>query len=310
LIWRSLTAWLYDRPSAGGVAVAEALATASPDRLTRLLPADWSGHTLLDLTVRRLVVWARGALMIDETVRAQPWATTIDGLAWGFASRERRPVYGFPLGLLVWPNGPRRLPLGIRLWHNGGPSTSVLAREWLSDARHRLRCRPEAGLCDAWYPSTALRTRIRDDGWYGVCRLKKNRRCKGHAVRAYRRHPSWAARGGLSGGLKGRVVSYGATYDATNRLPLPAVEVRRHDRMRAPIDAVIRACQDQRGLGGCQARSERAQRHHLPGCCVAFCVLERERHARQLSLYQRKRQLSFRGHSSVLPALERLRSTA
>jgi hypothetical protein len=37
LIWRSLTAWLYDRPSAGGVAVAEALATASPDRLTRLL---------------------------------------------------------------------------------------------------------------------------------------------------------------------------------------------------------------------------------------------------------------------------------
>jgi putative transposase len=310
LIWLYLTALLYYRTSASCVALAEALETVSHDRLTRMLQADWSGHILLDLAVRSLFVLERGYLIIDDTVIPKPCATTIDGLAWVFSSQERRPVYGLSLVLLVWTNGTLRIPLGIRLWHKGGPSKYVLALELLSYARNRLRCRPEYVLFDAWYPSKALLKRIRDYGWYFVCRLKKNRRFNGQAVRAYRRHPYWADRGWLSGGLKVLVVRYGAKYYATNRLTLPAVEVRRHYRMRSQIEEVIRACKDQLGLGGCQARSERAQLHHITCCFVAFCVLERERHARQLSIYQLKRQLSFRGRSYVLPALERLRSTA
>jgi hypothetical protein len=43
-----------------------------------------------------------------------------------------------------------------------------------------------------------------------MCRLKKNRRFNGYAVRAYRRHPDWTACGWLTGGLKVLVVSYGA----------------------------------------------------------------------------------------------------
>src|SRR5262245_27728390 len=46
------------------------------------------------------------------------------------------------------------------------------------------------------------------------------------------------------------------------------------------------------------------------GYTTAFCVLERERHDRQLSLYNLKRQLSLRGRSYALPPLERLRSVA
>jgi Transposase DDE domain len=106
------------------------------------------------------------------------------------------------------------------------------------------------------------------------------------------------------------VVRYGAKYYATNRLMLPAAEVRRLYRFRSQIEEVIRVCKDQLSLTGCQARSERAQWHHIPCCFVAFCVLERERYERQLSIYQLKRQLSFRGRSYVLPALERLRGTA
>jgi hypothetical protein len=165
-------------------------------------------------------------------------------------------------------------------------------------------------LFDAWYPSKALLKRIRDYGWYFVCRLKKNRRFNGQALRAYRRHPYWAESGWLSGGLKVLVVRYGAKYYATNRLTLPAAEVRRRYRVRAQIEEVIRVCKDQLGLNGCQARSERAQMHHLTCCLVAFCVLERERHDRHLSIYQLKRQLSFKGRSLVLPALERIRGAA
>ena len=310
LVWLYLTALLYYRTSATCVAIAEALETVAHDRLTRMLQADRSGQTLLEGACRTLFVWERGYLIIDDTVIAKPFAPAMEGLAWGFSSQERRPVYGFSLVLLVWTNGVLRIPLAMRLWRKGGPSKYALALELLSYARNRLRCRPEYVLFGAWYPSKALLKRIRDYGWYFVCRLKKNRRFNGQPLRTFRRHPYWAERGWLTGQLKVLVVRYGAKYYATNRLTLAAAEVRRLYRARSQIEEVIRVCKDQLGLSGCQARSERAQRHHILCCFVAFCVLERERHERGLSIYKLKRQLSYQGRSVVLPALERLRLTA
>jgi hypothetical protein len=84
---------------------------------------------------------------------AKPFATAVEGLAWVFCSQERRPVYGLPLGLLVWTNGLVRSPLGLLLRHQGGPSKYELALELLSYARNRLRCRLAYVLFDAWYPS-------------------------------------------------------------------------------------------------------------------------------------------------------------
>ena len=152
--------------------------------------------------------------------------------------------------------------------------------------------------------------RIRDYGWYVVCRLKKHRRFKGQPLRAYRRHPYWTESGWLSGGLKVLVVRYGAQYFATNRLTLPAAAVRRLYQVRAQIEEGIRVCKDQLGRNGCQARTERAQRHHLTCCLVAFCVLERERQDRGVTIYTLKRQLSCQAPMLALPALERLRQAA
>jgi Transposase DDE domain len=282
----------------------------SHDHLTRLLQATWSGQTLLELAVRTRFVWERGDLIIDDTVLPQPFATAIAGLAWVFSSQERKPVYGVSLVWLVWTTGTLRIPLSMRLWHQGGPSKYALAVELLGYARHRLRCRPAYGLFDAWYPSRPLLKRIRDDGWYVVCRLKKNRRFNGHAVRQPRRQPYWAEIGWLSGGLKVLVVRHGRKYYATKRLTLPAVEVRQLYRMRAQIEEVIRVCKDQRRLSGCQVRSERAQVHHVTCCLVAFCILERERHDRGLTIYKLKHQLSCQGRTVILPALERLKQAA
>jgi Transposase DDE domain len=210
----------------------------------------------------------------------------------------------------VWTDGRLRIPLGLRLWQRGGLSKYELALAWLSDARNHLRCRPEYVLFDAWYPSRRLLKRIRDDGWYFVCRLKKNRRFNGHALRTSRRHPYGVERGWLTGGLKVLVVRDGAKYYATHRLTLAAPEVRRLYAFRAQIEEVIRVCQDQLGLSGCQARSERAQLHPMACCLTAFCVLEHERCERNLSIYKLKRLLSVRGRLVALPALERLRRAA
>jgi DDE family transposase len=205
-----LTAVLYDRTSGSCIALAEALETVSHDRLTRLLQGGWSGQTLLEFTFRTLFVWEQGYLILDDTVLPKPFATAMESLAWVFSSPHRQPLYGFSLVLLVWTNGTLRIPLGVCLWRKGGPSKYELALELLSYARNRLRCRPEYVLFDAWYPSKALLKRIRDYGWYFVCRLKKNRRFNGQPVRAYRHHPYWIATGWLTGNLKVLVVRYGA----------------------------------------------------------------------------------------------------
>jgi putative transposase len=309
LVWLYLTALLYYRTSATCVALAEALQTVSHDRLTSMLHANWSGQTLLESAWRSLFVWERGDLVIDDTVVPKPFATAMEGLAWVYSSQDK-PVYGFSLVLLIRTNGVVRIPRGVRLWHRGGPSKIELALARLSYVRNHLHGRPDSVLFDAWYPSKRLLKRIRDYGWYFICRLKKNRRFNGQALRTYRRHPYWAERGWLTGGVKVLVVRYGAKSYATNRLTLAAVEVRRHYRMRAQIEEVIRAGKDQLGLGGCQARSERAQLHHITCCVIAFCVLEREGRNQGLSIYKLKWRLSFQGRAIVLPALERLRSVA
>jgi hypothetical protein len=195
LLWLYLTALLSSHTSATCMTLAEALPTVSHDRLTRLLPAHWSGQTRLELAFRTLFVWELGYLIIDATVIPKLCATTIEGLAWGFSSQERRAVYGLSLGLLVWTAGTLRTPLGLRLWRKGGASKYALALESLSYARNRLRWRPEYVLFDAWYPSKARLMRMRDDGWHFVCWLKKNRRCNGQSLRTSRFHPYWAETG-------------------------------------------------------------------------------------------------------------------
>ena len=132
LVWLYLTALLYDRTSASCVALADALETGSHDRLTRLLQSDWSGQKLLELACRPLVVCERGYLISDDTVMPKPWATAIEGLAWVYAARDRKAVYGLSRVLLVWTNGTVRLALGMRLWHKGGPSRYELALDLLS----------------------------------------------------------------------------------------------------------------------------------------------------------------------------------
>ena len=90
-----------------------------------------------------MCVRERDDLILDDAVIPKPCATAMERLAWVFSSQGRKPVYGFALVLLAWTNGTSRVPLGMRLWHQGGPSKYTLALELLSDARHRLRCRPE-----------------------------------------------------------------------------------------------------------------------------------------------------------------------
>jgi hypothetical protein len=161
------------------VALAEALQTVSHDRLTRLLQADRSGPTRLAVAYRTLFGWARGDRLRDDTVMPKLLAPAMASRAWLESTQACKPGYGLSLVRLIWSKGPRRIPLGLRVWPASGPSTSALAIELIRAAHHRLRCRPESGLYEAWYPAKALLKRRHGYGWDIGSRLKPKRRCNG-----------------------------------------------------------------------------------------------------------------------------------
>lgn len=70
---------LYYRTIASCMALSEVLKTVSHDRLTRLLQADWSGHTLLELACGTLFVWERGYLIIDARPFPSPLPPQLKG---------------------------------------------------------------------------------------------------------------------------------------------------------------------------------------------------------------------------------------
>jgi putative transposase len=320
-IWPYLTALLYFAEVSTCLAIAQALEMPSHDRLTRMLWGQWSGQTLLELALRALFTVVGGDLIVDDTIVEKPHASLLEEATWVWSTKHNQVVFGMPFVLLVWTNGRVRIPLAFRIWRKGGPSKFDLALELLSYARNRLRVTPRYVLFDAWYPSKHLLKRIRDYGWYFVCRLKKNRRFEGKPLKGYRRQPYWDAVGKVSGGIKVRVVKYRRKYYATNRLSLTAPEVRALYQRRHAIEEVFKFLKAQLGLAACQAGYKRfgpgigqagegVQAHHITLCLVAYLILERERIDQGVTLHQLRRKLIVKGLTVSLPSLARIRAAA
>ena len=162
-------------------AIADAWDRVAPERLPRMLQGPWAGHTRLDLAFRLWFPVAGGSLIVEDTVVAQPSARRLGEAAWVWSQKDRKGLCGVSVVLLVWPDGQVRLPRACRVWHQGGASQDALALELRSEARNRLRCKPALVLVDAWYPSTKLRKRMRDDGWSCGCPLQQTRVLEGRA---------------------------------------------------------------------------------------------------------------------------------
>src|SRR5262245_16032769 len=111
-LWISLMALLYFTNLTSWSAIADAFDSVSHDRVTRMLQGAWSGHRLLDLALRTLFTVAGGYLIVDDTVVAKPYARLLGEAAWGWATKDRKVLFGVSVVLLVWTDGQVRLPLG------------------------------------------------------------------------------------------------------------------------------------------------------------------------------------------------------
>ena len=133
-LWIYLMALLYFTKVSTCSTMANAFASASHDRLTRMLHGDWSGQTLFDLALRLLFVVTGGCLILDDTVVEKPYARLLGEAAWVWSNKQQV-VFGVSLVLLVWTDGEVRIPVGYRVCHKGGPSKVDLALALLSHAR-------------------------------------------------------------------------------------------------------------------------------------------------------------------------------
>jgi hypothetical protein len=149
LVWLYLTALLYDRTSAHCVALAEALAIVSHDRLTRRLQGDWSGQRRLALACRTLVVWDRGDLLLDDTVLPQPWPRRLQARPGSCPAWREHPCTAWP-----WCCASGRMGPGASRWGCASGPQGAQRRThspWHSAAMPAIACGAALSPCP-WLP--------------------------------------------------------------------------------------------------------------------------------------------------------------
>jgi putative transposase len=278
------------------------------DQLTRALNTDGFWQTLLE-SITKPFRLRGGYLIIDDTVLEKPHGKEFEQASYVFSSTKGKAVFGYSIVLLIWTDGTRRIILGERIYKKGGATKIELALEMLSDARNRLKLKPEFVLFDSWYTSKKLLKRLKDYGWYFVTRLRKNRSLNGQKLSKYRLNPYWTEIGVLTGGIKVCVVKNANQYFATNRLSISRCEILKIYEMRQQIEEVNKALKHC-SLADCQMRSIKAQANHLAMCVFAYTLIEQE--SRKIGLGFYKCRLLFISGKRQLPNsyLERLRLTA
>jgi len=279
-----LIALLYFRTNGTCASLARAVGKLSHDSLTRFLKKDFSGQKLLE-AFREPLPLSGGYLIIDTLEILHPHAKKLEGLSWVYSSIYSKVVFGYQLVLLIWTDGVKRIPIGLRIYQPGGPTKIQLALELLSYARNTLRLRPDYVIFDSWFAARVLLKRIKDYGWYFITRFKKNRKFNGSQLQNYRSIPYWHQRGFISGGLRVLVVKHRNKYYATNRLSLTREEVMSLYKIRQQIEETIRQLKQECSINGCQVNSLKAQEHHFFLSLCTFCLLEKERLRRNISLY-------------------------
>jgi putative transposase len=278
------------------------------DQLTRALNQDGFWQTLLE-SITKPFRLRGGYLIIDDTVLEKPYGKEFEQASYVFSSTKGKAVFGYSIVLLIWTDGTRRIILGERIYKKGGATKIELALEMFSDARNRLKIKPEFVLFDSWYTSKKLLKRLKDYGWYFVTRLRKNRSLNGQKLSKYRLNPYWTEIGFLTGGIKVCVVKNANQYFATNRLSISRCEILKIYEMRQQIEEVNKALKHC-SLADCQMRSIKAQANHLAMCIFAYTLIEKESRRIGLGFYK-CRLLFISGERQLANSyLERLRLTA
>lgn len=165
-------------------------------------------------------------------------------------------------------------------------------------------------LFDSWYSSQKLLKRIKDYGWYFVTQVKKNRIFNGNKLSKYRQTPYWNEVGILNCGIKVFIVKNGKKYYTTNRLSLSRKDVLDTYKIRQHIEEVNKELKQVFKIKDCQVRSITGQENHIWFALISFCLMEKERQKKGLSMYKLKKDFIFHDLSIQDPLFKPLKKIA
>lgn len=272
------------------------VAHCSHDSLSRVLNGKkFCWQTLLrNFLLRTFGKLQGGWLMIDDTTISKRFSKKIEHLSWVFDSKIGKSILGLQMVMLAWSNGKITIPLAIKVYQkNGNKSKIDLACELLTWAKHQ-GIRPDFVAFDSWYAASQLFKTVKQCKWEWVSRLKSNRKLDGRQLKESQRNPYWMKTGIIAGGHKALVVRHGKQYFASSNLSLSKKELLACYKARWNIETVFKALHSKLGLDDCQARKLSAQTAHFHLCLFAYIALERVRIVKKKSIYDMKRQCSFK----------------
>jgi hypothetical protein len=144
-LWIDLMALLYFARVSTCTTIAEAMADASHDRLTRMLHGTWSGQTLLDLALRTLFTVAGGYLIVDDTVMEKGYARCLGEAAWVWSNKSSRLSSASPWCYWSGPMAGARFPSPFGCGTRGARQNT--SWPWTSSAMRGIGSSASPSLC-------------------------------------------------------------------------------------------------------------------------------------------------------------------
>jgi hypothetical protein len=247
--------------------------------LTRLEPDPGTLWAEAEPQVRR----DDGVLVVDDSTRDKPYATSIELVTRHWSGKHHAVVQGINLVTVLWADGDRHIPCDYRVYDKADKLTKNDHFGAMIRTAQARGFNPRCVAFDGWYSRSDNLKLIRSFGWTWLTRLKSNRLVnKNRAGTRALKDTAIAATGtevwlpwfGLVKVFGIAAPNGGTAYWATNDLGMTDLTRLQFAEFSWAIENYHRGIKQCTGIERCQCRTARAQRNHIGLALRAFLRFE------------------------------------
>lgn len=262
-------------------------------QLKRFLDKDWDENVCLEELIEQINIdWSKGWLVIDDTMIEKPYSKEIEGVYWGYSSKNKGYELGITLTILAWTDGQRTIPLKMMIYEKDKEGETLETKNDFSvraiQYAYEKGIYPTKVCFDSKYSSKKLLNLIHSIGWRYFCQLACNRLFNDKQLKTRRFQP-YSEEGRLKGvGHRVNITKYSKRYYATNEtgVHVTSQHIVKHYRVRWKIEELFRALKQLCHLEECKGRKLSSQRRYIALSIQAFLILQEQG---ETTVYRAKR---------------------